>query len=73
MEDFYRKIEPVFNNLKLQIPEFEYFEKTNEYISIDGYLKDGIDYTILVKNDGQIVYGTLDGSKFYEYGILGFI
>ena len=73
MEKFYNEIQPVFERLKQPIPEFIYNEDTKEYIAIDGYTKDNYDYTIIVREDGQVVYGMVEGNKFYEEDTLGYI
>ena len=71
MDEFYNAIEPIFNNLKHPILTFNFNEKTNEFISIDYYVKDDEEYTVVVRKNGSVVYGFVDGPAFNEVGILG--
>lgn len=71
LEEFYYAIEPLFQKLKHPVLEFEFNENTNEHISVEPYIVDNIEYTIVVRKDGLVVYGIVDGAKFNEVGTLG--
>lgn len=74
MEKFYEKIGAIFEELHLLTTEFRYNPKTLEYYSVETVvLDDGFDYTIIVKEDGRVLYGEVDGNDFYEEGVLGYI
>ena len=73
MQEFYNKVQAVFDDIKQPVPEFTYDEKTKEYFSLDGYIKDNVPYSVLVKTNNSVVYGIVEGSKFYEEGFLGYL
>lgn len=71
MDAFYTAIEPVFNKLKHPMIGFEYNSKTKEHISTEFYTVNDVDYTVVVRKNGSVVYGFIDGPDFNEVGTLG--
>ena len=73
MEKFYSNIQEIFDRIKQPVPEFTYDEKTREYIAVDGYNLNGYDYTVVVKDNGHVVFGLVEGNTFFEENTLGYI
>lgn len=71
MDEFYDAIAPVFNAIGHTILTFDFNEKSGEFISVDYYIKDDVEYTVVVRRDGTVVYGFIDGPDFNEIGTLG--
>ena len=67
----YEKVKPIFEAIKHPVLDFKYNSDLDQYISTDSYNKNDMNYIVIIKNDGSVVYGDTDGVDFFEEGIIG--